>query len=48
MYCAINEGIINLVEKVGSVFSSPSEVTRSLHVVFAFSMSHIYAYIAVL
>lgn len=48
VYCAINEGIINLVEKVGSVFSSPSEVTRSLHVVFAFSLSHIYAYIAVL
>lgn len=36
VYCAINEGIINLVEKVGPAFSFPSEVTRSLHVLFVF------------
>lgn len=43
MYCAINEGIINLVEKVGPVFSFPLRGTLSLYVFFAFfPVSHMH------
>lgn len=47
VYCAINEGIINLVEKVGPIFSFPLELL-SPFLCSLISYCFIYAYIAVL